>query len=165
MPKTSLNRIKLWCKKKLLKRRGVRLYNNTVFSNVVFKGKGTVEPYCRLIGNPKIIMGSNFYINAHCHFLGEISMGDNVMIGPKTVIWGRDHGMSTDSPMNSQPHVNAPVVIGNDVWIGAAAIILKGVTVGNGAVIGAGAVVTKNVPENGIAVGNPAKVVKYRGHD
>ncbi|OEF04578.1 CatB-related O-acetyltransferase [Vibrio genomosp. F10] len=52
--------------------------------------------------------------------------------------------------------------IGNDVWVGASAIILKGVKVGDGSIIGAGAVVTKDVPEYSIVVGNPARVLKYR---
>lgn len=56
----------------------------------------------------------------------------------------------------------AAVVIGHDVWIGRSAIILPGVTVGNGAVVGAGAVVTRDVPPYAIAVGSPAKVVRYR---
>lgn len=57
---------------------------------------------------------------------------------------------------------NKPIIIGNDVWIGANAVILPGVNIGNGAVIGAGAVVTKNVPDYAVVVGVPAKVLKYR---
>ncbi len=57
---------------------------------------------------------------------------------------------------------NDKVMIGNDVWIGAYAIVLPGVTVGDGAVIGAGAVVTKDVPPYSIVVGVPAKVIRYR---
>ncbi len=57
------------------------------------------------------------------------------------------------------------IVIGNDVWIGANAIILRGVNVSDGAVIGAGAVVTKDVPPYAIVAGNPAKVIKYRFSD
>jgi acetyltransferase-like isoleucine patch superfamily enzyme len=52
--------------------------------------------------------------------------------------------------------------IGNDVWIGANSIILKGTKIGDGAIIGAGSVVTRNIPPYAIAVGNPAKVIKYR---
>lgn len=52
--------------------------------------------------------------------------------------------------------------IGNDVWIGANSVILKGVKIGNGVIIGAGAVVTKDIPPYAIAVGNPAKIIKYR---
>ena len=55
-----------------------------------------------------------------------------------------------------------PVFIGNDVWIGLNAIIMDGVTIGDGAVIGAGAVVTKDIPPYAIAVGVPAKIIKYR---
>lgn len=55
-----------------------------------------------------------------------------------------------------------PIKIGNDVWIGANVLILDGVKIGNGAILGAGAVITKNIPDYAIAVGVPAKVVKYR---
>ncbi|QHL89493.1 hypothetical protein GU926_17095 [Nibribacter ruber] len=54
------------------------------------------------------------------------------------------------------------IVIGNDVWIGAHSIVLSGVTIGNGAIIGANSVVTKDLPPYSIAVGTPAKVIKYR---
>ncbi|MFE4759415.1 CatB-related O-acetyltransferase [Bacillus mycoides] len=57
---------------------------------------------------------------------------------------------------------NAKTIIGNDVWIGAQAIIMKGISIGNGAIIGAGSVVTKDIPPYAIAVGNPAKIIKYR---
>ncbi|KKJ78523.1 hypothetical protein WH95_03460 [Kiloniella litopenaei] len=54
------------------------------------------------------------------------------------------------------------IIIGNDVWIGARALILSGVTIGDGAIVGAGAVVSKDVPAYAIVVGNPSKVIKYR---
>ncbi|TVZ08247.1 acetyltransferase-like isoleucine patch superfamily enzyme [Cellulophaga sp. RHA_52] len=162
MAKSFRNKIKLFFKKIKLNSKGVIIYNNVVFSNVVFLGKAKVEPYCRLIGEPKIVIGNNFYANSGCHFLGEIKIGDDVMIGPKTIIWGRDHGMKKGIKMNLQDHTNLPVEIGDDVWIGAGVIILKGVNIGNGAVVGAGSLVSKSVPENAIVVGNPAKIVKYR---
>ena len=67
--------------------------------------------------------------------------------------------------MKHQPHTNAPIRISDDVWIGANATILKGVTIGTGAVVGAGAVVTRDVPDYAIVMGNPARVVKYRVAD
>lgn len=62
--------------------------------------------------------------------------------------------------MNTEPPASAPVIIGDDVFIGARAIILKGVTIGDGAVIGAGSVVTKSIPPRVIAAGNPARIIK-----
>ncbi|WP_344978940.1 acyltransferase, partial [Compostibacter hankyongensis] len=129
---------------------------------VVRRADTVIEPYCRIIGEPVIYIGDKFYVNAGCHLFGEIKIGKNVMIGPKVVIWSRDHGMEKDKPMNLQTHKKSPITIGDDVWIGACTTILKGVNIGSGAVIGAGAVVTKNIPDNAIAVGNPAKIIKYR---
>ncbi|MCO7251752.1 DapH/DapD/GlmU-related protein [Pseudoalteromonas sp. Ps84H-4] len=163
MPKSFKNYLKLTFSKFRLKKKGVIIYNNCTFSGCSFLGSAKLEPYCRVVGEPKIVFGDNFYANAHCHFLGEITFGKNVMIGPKTVIWGRDHGTEMGMPMSAQNHISEKIIIGNDVWIGAGVIILKGVKVGDGAVIGAGAVVTKSIPSNAIAVGNPARVVKYRG--
>lgn len=162
MAKTFYTSIKLFIKKQLLRRKGVYIHNNCVFSNVVFKGKATVEPYCRINGVPKIAFGDNFYMNSNCHLMGEITFGDNVMIGPKTIIWARDHEMKIGTPMKQQKHTSLPVKIGNDVWIAANVTILKGVIIEDGAVIGAGSVVTKHVPKNAIVVGNPARIVKYR---
>ncbi len=162
MPKVIKTRVLMFFKKLKLRRQGVKIYNNTVFGKVEFLGTAVIEPYCRLSGDPKIIIGDNFYANAGCHFYGEISIGNDVMIGPKTIIWGRDHGMELGIPMKKQPHSKKPIIIGNDVWIGAGVIILKGVEIGEGCVIGAGSVVTKSIPPFSIAVGNPAKVIKSR---
>lgn len=162
MVKTFRSALKLWIKKKLLKRKGVVIHNNTVFSGVEFLGKALIEPYCRISGDPRILFGDNFYMNAGCHILGNIRFGRDVMVGPKVVIWGRDHGMELTLPMKEQNHNKGDINIGDDVWIGAGVIILKGVEVGNGAVIGAGSVVTKDIPEFAICVGNPAKVIKFR---
>jgi len=142
--------------------KSVIIHHHTSFSGVVFNGYAIVEPYCRLIGEPDIVIGEGFYMNSGCHILGEIEIGSNVLFGPKVVVWGRDHGIAKDALIKDQLHVKAPVVIGDDVWVGANATILKGVTIGSGAVIGAGSVVTKDIPEYAIAVGNPAKVIKYR---
>jgi len=162
MSKSIKNYIILFVKRMLLKRKGIIIQNNCTFSGVEFLGKAMIEPYCRLNGDPKIIIGTNFYMNAGCHILGNIIMGNDVQIGPKTVIWGRDHGLSKDKLIREQPHNKQPITIGNDVWIGANVTIIKGVNIGNGAVIGAGSVVTKDIPDYGIAVGNPAETIKYR---
>lgn len=162
MLKTIKNALKTWFKNKRLFNQGVKVHNNCVLSGVQFLGKGVIEPYCRLLGDPKIVVGDNFYLNSGCHLLGNITFGRDVMIGPKSVIWGRDHGTELGSPMKTQGHIKQDIVIGDDVWIAANVTVLKGVNIGDGAVIGAGSVVTKDIPSYAVAVGNPARVVKFR---
>jgi acetyltransferase-like isoleucine patch superfamily enzyme len=76
----------------------------------------------------------------------------------RTVLYAPDK----KRPLNVDVTSRGPVEIGHDVWIGANAIILSGVSIGSGAVIGAGAIVTKDIPPYAIAVGNPARVIRYR---
>lgn len=142
--------------------KGIIVKNYCRVKNVTFKGSAEIEEFNRIIGNPKIEIGKNFYLNANCHLMGEIEIGDNVLIGPKTIIWSRDHGIKKNENINTQEHKNKKITIGNDVWIGSNVTILKGVRIGDGAVIGAGSVVTKDVPSYKIVVGNPARIVKER---
>lgn len=162
MAKNIIQALRFWVKRIHLRSKGVVIYHGTVFNGVEFRGSAIIEPYCRLSGDPLITVGNNFYLNSGCHLLGEITIGDDVMIGPKTVIWGRDHGTSLGTPMRKQAHNRQPIIIGNDVWIAANVTILKGVKIGSGAVIGAGAVVIRDIPELAIAVGNPARVIRRR---
>ncbi|WP_214473862.1 CatB-related O-acetyltransferase [Mesorhizobium sp. dw_380] len=62
----------------------------------------------------------------------------------------------------AEPHGKGPITVGNDVWLGARCVILSGVTIGDGAAIGAGSIVTKDIPPYAVAVGNPARVIRYR---
>ncbi len=90
------------------------------------------------------------------------SIGDHVTIGPG------EHSLTSISTshfigMNDYAMLTSkPCSIGNDVWIGTDAIILRGIEIGDGAVIGANSVVTKNIPPFAIAVGSPARIIKYR---
>ena len=107
-----------------------------------------------------ISVGHNVFINQGCHFMdmGGLTIGDDVMIGPKVTIVTAGHPVSPTERRNGI--TMSPVVIGNNVWIGAAATILPGVTIGDGAVVAAGAVVSRNVPANTMAAGVPARVIK-----
>ena len=93
-----------------------------------------------------------------------ITIGNNVLIGSGCLITDTDgHPIDPEKRHAANYYdsvVNSPVVIGDDVFIGARSIILKGVTIGQGAIVGAGSVVTKDVPPRAIVAGNPAKVVK-----
>lgn len=101
------------------------------------------------------------HINASCG--GRIIIGAHCPIGPGVVMRTANHRFSrTDINIQDQGHDAADIVIDDDCWIGANAVILGGVHIGRGAIIGAGAVVTKDVPSMAIAVGIPAKVIKYR---
>lgn len=84
------------------------------------------------------------------------------MIAAHNYIIDMDHGIARGELICKQSNSVCPVVIGNDVWLGACATILKGSKIGNGAVIGAKALVKGEIPENAIAVGIPAKVLRYR---
>ena len=92
-----------------------------------------------------------------------IRLGDNVLIGGYVQIIDHNHGFGVNDIIRNQPAEIGEVVIGNDVWIGAGAKILMNCHIGDGAIIGANSVVTGDIPENAIAVGIPARVIKYRG--
>ena len=116
-----------------------------------------------------IVVGNNTAFNMNVHINasvgGEIRIGESCLIGPNVVM--RTAGHRYDDPnllIRQQGHFIGDIHIEDDVWIGANAVILGGVHIGTGAVIGAGAVVAKDVPSRAIAVGVPARVIKYRGN-
>ncbi|OJF09903.1 transferase [Couchioplanes caeruleus subsp. caeruleus] len=90
--------------------------------------------------------GERVFINQGCFFLdfGGITIGDRVLIGPRVTLSTAGHPVELDERREFITH--APIVIEDDVWIGAAATVTPGVTIGHGSVVGAGAVVAKDVP-------------------
>lgn len=94
---------------------------------------------------------------------GGVDVGQNTLIAMHTCIVSSNHTVPNKSTLiRSQGDILLPVKIGNDVWIGAGAKILGGITIGDGCVIAAGAVVTKSLPPYAIAMGVPATIVSYR---
>lgn len=112
-----------------------------------------------------LTIGKRLYLNHNafldCHH--KIVIGDNVMVGPNAYISDFDHDIHiTDGAAIGAEGECAPVRIGNHVWIGANAVVLKGVTIGDGAVVAAGGVVTKDVPAMAVVGGVPARLLKMR---
>lgn len=111
-------------------------------------------------------MGNHVSINRDSNLscFGGVSIGNNVAIGHGTSIISTNHGFADrETPINYQAVVEAPVSIGNNVWIGARVIILAGVSIADGTVVAAGAVVTKSVSEpDMIVAGVPARPIKSR---
>ena len=125
-------------------------------------GDGTyIEPpfYCDFGRNTRV--GKNFYCNYDCVFLdcGNITIGDNVMLGPKVALYAVNHPID---PTVRATHYDypEPITIGNNVWIGGSTVVCPGASIGDNTVIGAGSVVTKAIPANVVAAGNPCRVIR-----
>ena len=111
-----------------------------------------------------VAFGDDCTINAYACISGKVRCGNGVRIASLVSIVGFNHGFEDpDRPIHHQELVSAGIEIGDDVWIGANAVIVDGVSVGRGAVVAAGAVVTRDVPPFTIVAGVPAKVVRRRG--
>lgn len=104
-------------------------------------------------------IGKHVFINFNCIFLdlGGITIEDHVQIAPKVSLLSEGHPVS---PGNRQSLLVAPIHIKKNAWIGANATILPGVTIGQNSIVAAGAVITKDVPDNTVAAGIPAKVIR-----
>lgn len=139
---------------------GLRVNSGPNYNVIGRQQKSILWAEGRLTINDNVGMSSTAIICNH-----EITIGNNVIIGGNTVIYDTDFH-SLDHRQRSDPALDranarwAPVVIGDNVFIGAHSTILKGVTIGNNSVIGACSVVTRNVPPGEIWAGNPAVFVK-----
>ncbi len=88
-----------------------------------------------------------------------MDFGNNVFLAPRVQIYTAYHPLDPEIRRLGL-EMAAPIVIGNDVWIGGGAIICPGVSIGNNTTIGAGSIVTKDIPADVVAVGNPCRVIK-----
>lgn len=125
------------------------------------------EKYYEQKLSPQIIIGNNCKFGEYLHLTcsNKITIGDNLLTGRWVTITDNSHGKLSEKSLIEAPAVReiyskGPIIIGNNVWIGDKATILPGVRIGNGVVIAANSVVTKDVPENSLAAGNPAKIIK-----
>ena len=123
-----------------------------VFQRVIIKTVGH---------GASIVIGDNVGVSG-CTIsaASAVTIGSHVMLGSGCLVTDSDaHPVDPEERRQGGTGVSKPIVIEDDVFIGARAIILKGVTIGRGSVVGAGAVVSRSVPAYSVVVGNPAKVV------
>ncbi len=138
-----------------------------LFYKMTFKHlgkKALIWPSVYITHSYNMVVGRYLAINrgAHIDGRGGIEIGDYVLIGPNVFIGSSNHIVPPvkDRPRIFLGHTPEPVKIGNNVWIGANAIICPGVSIGDNSVIGAGSVVVTNVPASVAAAGSPARVIK-----
>jgi acetyltransferase-like isoleucine patch superfamily enzyme len=114
-----------------------------------------------ILVSTKTSFNSNVHINASVG--GTIQIGESCLIGPNVVMRTAGHRFDNpEVPIRQQGHIVGNINIGADVWIGAGVVVLGGVQIGAGAIIGAGSVVTRDIAAMAVAVGIPARVIKFR---
>jgi len=133
--------------------------------NVSLSPNVVLYPYAYLKScNGRILIGENTSIGEYTYInaMDSVLIGSNVLIAPSCHITDANHNTEKGKPIRYQGITAKPVVIHDDVWVGAGVKILSGVTLGEGSVVAAGAVVTKDVPPYSIVAGVPAKVIGQR---
>ena len=126
-------------------------------------GRGSVvESFCCInnaVGD--VIVGDHSRVGIHCTVIGPVCIGSHVNLAQGITVTALNHHFSdTQRRIDEQGVTTRPVIISDDVWIGANAVVLPGVTIGRHAVVAAGAVVTKDVPDYAVVGGVPAKIIK-----
>jgi acetyltransferase-like isoleucine patch superfamily enzyme len=133
-----------------------------VISHHVVIKEGTRICACNEIATIEI--GENTTVGYHTFIFAseKINIGENCLIAPFVYLVDSDHEIAKGALINEQPNQTSPISIGNDVWIGTGAKILKGVTIGDGAVVAAGAIVSQDIQPYEIFGGVPAKKIGER---
>jgi acetyltransferase-like isoleucine patch superfamily enzyme len=111
------------------------------------------------VGN--VVIGDHTRVGLHNTIIGPVTIGNHVNLAQGIIVTALNHNFEDpDKRIDEQGVSTKPVTIGNDIWIGANAVILPGVTIGDHSVVAAGAVVTKDVPPHSLVAGVPAKIIK-----
>ena len=126
-------------------------YNQIGENSIIYNQLTVVRPKNVTIGKNVTVMNGVLMMSA-----GGITIEDNVMIAANVQLISNNH-----DPYDRYVITCKPILIKEGAWIGAGATILPGVTIGKYAIIGANSIVSKNIPDYGVAVGSPAKVIKY----
>ncbi len=117
--------------------------------------------------DPQLVIGDNVSMvaNSYISCSNQVIIGDGVLVGANVFISDNMHGKNTFeelsiAPNNRKLYSKGPVVIGDNVWLGRNVCVMPNVKIGKGTIVGANAVVTHDLPENCVAVGAPARVIK-----
>jgi acetyltransferase-like isoleucine patch superfamily enzyme len=132
------------------------------FNRFVLGTQSVIEDFSTINnGVGDVVIGDKTIIGIGSVIIGPVTMGSGIMLAQNIVVSGLNHGYEDINLSPSLQKVNCkPIVILDDVWIGANSVITAGVTIGKHCIIGAGSIVTKDIPDFSVAVGNPAKVIK-----
>lgn len=126
-----------------------------------------ISPTAEFANPERITMGARVRIGARCVIWagpkqGRVLIGDDVMFGPEVMVTAAGYRFNDGHPVTDQAMDEADIALGNDVWVGARAILMPGAKIGDGAIIGAHSLVRGDIPPMAIAVGSPARVVGMR---
>jgi len=141
----------------------------TLACKALFKrlgGFAWIQPRVTFVQTDRIEVGAHFGINSGSYIngIGGIVMGDHVLIGSNvTISSGRHPIEGRATPIFARAAIPSAITIEDDVWIGAGAVIMPGITLRRGTVVGANAVVTKDTEEYAVVVGAPARMIRTRG--
>ena len=147
--------------------RGSKIYHSVRIDTPPYRRfslgrRSVVESYCCInnaVGD--VIIGDHTRIGIHCTVIGPVKIGSHVNLAQGITVTALNHNFADSGKRIDEQGISTKqVTIADDVWIGANAVILPGVSIGTHAVVAAGAVVTKDVPANCIVGGVPAKVIK-----
>lgn len=132
------------------------------FNRFVLGARSVVEDFCTINnGVGDVIIGNGTLIGMGNVIIGPITIGSNVILAQNIVASGLNHEYKNiDIPICRQNVTTSQIIIEDECWIAANAVITAGVTIGKHSVVAAGAVVTKNIPPFSVAAGNPARVIK-----
>jgi maltose O-acetyltransferase len=128
-------------------------------------GFAWIQPGATFVATDRIRVGAHFGVNtgSYLNGIGGLTIGDYVLIGSNVTISSGQHPIEGRyPPVFARPAIPKAIVIEDDVWIGAGAVIMPGVTLRQGTVVGANAVVTKDTPRYAVVVGAPARTIRLR---
>lgn len=171
MPKNQA-RPRLWVKLflnpfKHQKRKNSRICRNSridvmPFNNFVLGADSTIEDFCTINnGVGDVLIGDRCRVGMSNVIIGPVTIGNDVILAQNIVLSGLNHGYEDITlPPHNQPVTKKKITLEDEVWIGANAVVVAGVTIGKHSVVAAGSIVTKDVPPYTVVAGNPARIIK-----